>query len=65
MPILFSKLLKKVKNNEELIKAYSTKQFYFMVEESPIKDKILEYEKETMNKDSKLWYLNLLEDVLR
>ena len=36
-----------------------------MVDESPIKEKILEYEKETMNKDSKLWYLNLLEDVLR
>jgi hypothetical protein len=65
LPILFAKLLKKTKNSEELIKSYSTSKFYFMVEESPLKEKILEYEKETMNKDIKLWYLNLLEDTLR
>lgn len=64
LPILFSKLMKKRKNPYAL-EYFSKSPMFFLLQESPIQSKILEYEKEVLNKDIKLWYLNLLEDTIR
>lgn len=64
IPILFSKLMRKRKSPAGL-EEFSKNPVFFLLRESPIQDKILEYEREVLNKDIKLWYLNLLEDVLR
>jgi len=64
IPMLFSKLMKKRKTPYELTE-FSKNPTFFLLKNSPIQGKILEYEKEGLNKDIRLWYLNLLEDVIR
>ena len=64
IPILFSKLMRKRKIPSELVE-FNKSPVFFLLKNSPIQGKILEYEKEVLNKDIKLWYLNILEDVIR
>lgn len=64
IPILFSKLIRKRKTPSDLSE-FSKAPAFFLLQNSPIQSKILEFEREVLNKEIRLWYLNLLEDVLR
>lgn len=64
IPILFGKLIKKRKTPSEL-DDFKKNPMFFLLKSSPCQAKVLEHEKEIMNKDIKLWYLNLLEDTIR
>lgn len=64
IPMLFSKLIKKRKTPYE-ISEFAKFPTFFLLKNSRIQSKILEYEREVLNKDIRLWYLNLLEDAIR
>ena len=64
IPMLFSKLIKKRKTPYDLSE-FSKFPTFFLLKNSRIQPKILEYEREVLNKDIRLWYLNLLEDAIR
>ena len=64
LPILTSKLLIKRKKKDGIDLLRKNALFYF-IEKHPDQEAILEYELEEYNKEVQLWYLNLIEDVLR
>lgn len=63
MGIIFPKLIRKRQNPSE-IASLRSHPLYFLIENHPLKEKILEYELAITNQESLTYYLKLIENAL-